>query len=166
MAQGRGEWCTNQDVTNLLAEEERCVPKQAIQNNVCWPHPRYLPSSHGSNSRPPGLPRISRREGPRQQTHNTACHCWRHTWHTIQVSASPLRGFSGPFALQGYGSLPHDKQSFVTKVTHFHPHQFLSPASVRLRPQSSPAQTTLTYQVSAPHGGGDVSSLRGPGRFR
>lgn len=68
MAQGRGEWCTNQDVTNLLAEEERCVPKQAIQNNVCWPHPRYLPSSHGSNSRPPGLPRISRREGPRQHT--------------------------------------------------------------------------------------------------
>lgn len=34
-----------------------------------------------------------------------------------QVSASPLSGFSDPFAPQGYGSLSHDKQSCVATVT-------------------------------------------------
>lgn len=50
-------------------------------------------------------------------------------------------------------------------ITHCHPRQFPSPAQ---SPASSfpRALDSLTYQVSAPHDGGDVSSLGGPRRFR
>lgn len=93
---------------------------------------------------------------PAIQHTNTTCHPWRHTGTPPQVSAQPLRGLSA------LSPLLESKASLTTFPT---PAPSDSVPS-RSRSRSSSAQASLTYQVSASHDGGNVSSLSSPGRVR
>lgn len=139
-----------QEDSELLAEEETRVLRQDIQNNACVTHPRYPASflAMVRTSAPQAFPEFPAGRVPANKHH-----------------LPRLATQSDPSPLQNYGSLPHERKA-AWPVTHCHPHQFPSSAPVGLPPQCSPHQASLTYQVSAPHGGGDVSSLPRPGRVR
>lgn len=122
--------------------------------------------SHGSKNSPPGLPRISSREGPPPTNTQTPPATVGDTPRTpFQVSTPSLRGPRNPSPPQGYGSLPA-KARLCCHAYPFPPLPVFVPSPDPLRPQSSHAQASLTYQVASPHDGADSSSQGGSGRLR
>lgn len=86
--------------------------------------------SHGSKNFPPGLPRISSREGPRQQTHKH--HLQPLATHLEHLSKSPLRLSVdlGIRPLPRVTAPSPRKQGYAVTLIHSHPCQFSSPAPI------------------------------------
>lgn len=166
MAQGQRQWGTTtpttaQNMTKLPAEEERSVPRQDIQNKarVAW----YLPPFISMVPPPPPPPGPSQNfqpgRAPATNTQTPVAIVGDTRRTPSQASAWSLRDPRDRAPLRGYSSL----RTKARPCSHGHPlpHPPISvPNPGRSLVPSSPAQVSLTYQISAPHDSGEVSSLR------
>lgn len=133
-----------------------------------------MPRSASFHSMSPTVPlrdlRLPSRVPPTPSNHQTQTPADITRRTSSPVSSQSLRGLNHPFSLGVY-------QPLVLKTRlHYQGYPLLPPTSTAPPPVSVPgasgsrasiltAQAPGTYQVSASHDGGDVSSVRGPERF-
>lgn len=130
--------------SELLAEKDRCVPRQDIRNNACGTRPPDLPPFLPMISTlAPGLPLAFPAEGPPNKHQLPPLRT--HLAHLPRLR-SVFRGLSDPSPLQGSGTpppatSPRRKRGCVATVTHSH----------QFRPEPNPVSSLSPPGRGLPH---------------
>lgn len=138
-------------LAELLAEKDKCVPRQDIQHNARAPRPRRLPPFLPmiSSPVPRAFPGISSRGPPLTHTQPTPATIGDTPGTPPQASAQSFRGPSDPSPLQGYSTPPphhpplHPRESQAASPR--------LPTPTNFRPEPQPASSLSPSGRGLPH---------------